>query len=273
MPDLYVPLDVNFSDDPDVMEAGPAAELLYVRCLQLAKRTLSDGFVSDAQVNRLTYDFDAIGCDSHADRIAAADALADAGLLHRVEKGFQIVSWLKHNRSKADIRGQSDAGQKAALARWHAEGKHDGNPHEACESCGIDADRNAQRMRPDAPPTANADADPMPSRDRDIVKTPTPSVASPNGNGTDHKERFQALADACGLDVSQLTKNERGKLNAAEKQLREIHVDPEAISLAAKVWRRKFPDAELTPQAIANNWAQLRAEPDRVSSGPNGVVL
>ena len=43
MSGLFVPLDVEYDSDDKMIEAGPMAELLYVRGMAFAKRTGSDG--------------------------------------------------------------------------------------------------------------------------------------------------------------------------------------------------------------------------------------
>jgi hypothetical protein len=50
---LYVKLQADYSDDPKIIRAGEAAEVLYVRMLCFCARTLSDGLVDDAQMTRL----------------------------------------------------------------------------------------------------------------------------------------------------------------------------------------------------------------------------
>lgn len=108
---LHVPLDVNYSDDLKMIEAGEKAELLYIRALCMAKRMLSDGFIADNQLKRL-------GLSGHKQR---AQRLVDTGLWLRVDGGFQIAAWLKHNKSAEEIAALSekraDAGKMGGRPR------------------------------------------------------------------------------------------------------------------------------------------------------------
>lgn len=70
-------------------------------------------------------------------------------------------------------------------------------------------------------------------------------------------ELFDAIADACRWDTSQLTRDARGRLNAAVKQLRELGATPDDVHKRARAYRAKYPDTELTPQALTGNWASL----------------
>ena len=49
----YVPLKSDFYDDPKIIRAGEAAELLYVHMLAYSSRTFTDGFIDDAQMTTL----------------------------------------------------------------------------------------------------------------------------------------------------------------------------------------------------------------------------
>lgn len=98
---VHVPLDVNYADDPKIIEAGERAEILYVRALAFCKKLLSDGRVSDSQLQR----FGLRGVTKRAQR------LVEVGLWERVSDaegdGYQIVAWLKHNKSAEEIRALS----------------------------------------------------------------------------------------------------------------------------------------------------------------------
>lgn len=95
MPSIYVKLDVNYPDDPAFIEAGEAAEILFLRMLCLCKRRLSDGFVSDSQVSRF-------GLRRTTERL---ERLTKVRLIVRDDDrcGWVIPSWLKHNKTKAEV--------------------------------------------------------------------------------------------------------------------------------------------------------------------------
>lgn len=111
----YAPLSARYYQDDAVAMAGPMAELLYVRALAFCASQLSDGFVSDVQLTK----FVGVGIPSIRRH---ADELVEVGLWERMEHdllgngcGYRVVSWLKHNRSKAEIeeKQRKDAERKA----------------------------------------------------------------------------------------------------------------------------------------------------------------
>ena len=103
--EIYVPLIVDYADDPKMIEAGEKAEVLFIRALCLMKRLRTDGFVADSQLPRLGLS----GVDKRA------DALCRVGLWEQVDGGFLCVSFLNHNKSRAEIDALSE--QRAAAGR------------------------------------------------------------------------------------------------------------------------------------------------------------
>jgi hypothetical protein len=68
---------------------------------------------------------------------------------------------------------------------------------------------------------------------------------------------FEALADVGGHRLETLTRSERGRINAAAKDLREAGATPEQVERAAAAWRRLYPSAQLTVTALAAHWSRL----------------
>ena len=91
-------MSAHYYKDDAIDEAGPEAELLYVRGLAFCADVLSDGFISDRQLVR----FVGVGLDCVRER---ADALVKAELWERDDSGggYWVRSWLNWNRSRAEI--------------------------------------------------------------------------------------------------------------------------------------------------------------------------
>lgn len=98
---LYVPLDVNFSDDDKVMECSAEAHLLYIRSLLLSKRTQSDGFVHHRQLRRLTEGFRYLA-DCDVGPVLVAE-LVDVGLWDELEDGWLIAAFTAHNQTSEQL--------------------------------------------------------------------------------------------------------------------------------------------------------------------------
>lgn len=95
---IYVPLDVDYPDNPKIIEAGEKAEVLYIRGLCLAKRTLSDGYLDRRQLDRM-------GLSAVFQRAAT---LVRCGLWSYMKigdkvVGYQIVGFLDRNDSAEEV--------------------------------------------------------------------------------------------------------------------------------------------------------------------------
>lgn len=127
---LFVPLDVEYAADDKLAEAGPLAELLYIRALCFAKRNVkSDGEFSATQLAHF-----AVGIPLPKKH---ADALVGTGAWEATPKGWRIAGWLKHNKSGDEIATQqaiaSELGIKGNHERWHI--GPDGKPNAKCKLC------------------------------------------------------------------------------------------------------------------------------------------
>ena len=71
---------------------------------------------------------------------------------------------------------------------------------------------------------------------------------------------WDAFAEAIPVE-GEMTKSERGRRNAAAKELREIQADPDDIGAVVKHLRHKWGDrVAVTPSAVASNWSTALAE-------------
>lgn len=104
-----------------------------------------------------------------------------------------------------------------------------------------------------------------------VSRTPTESSSEDSGRGK-RDEIFEALVEVAGLDMATLTKSERGRVNNAAKELRDVGASPDGIRARADVYRRRWPGVDLTPSALASNYSQLgTSEPKRNGRTGEGV--
>lgn len=92
----YVPLAANYYMDDAILEAGPEAELLFVRILSFLASVPSDGFITDRQLRNIV----GLGLRNVPRRI---ESLLGAGLLDAQSGGYLARSWQKWNRSTEEI--------------------------------------------------------------------------------------------------------------------------------------------------------------------------
>jgi len=70
-------------------------------------------------------------------------------------------------------------------------------------------------------------------------------------------ELFESIAEACSIDIRQLTGSSRGQLNKAAKELRDIGAKPGDVHAKAKAYRKQYENAALTPSALVKHWPSL----------------
>jgi rubrerythrin len=75
---------------------------------------------------------------------------------------------------------------------------------------------------------------------------------------------FEAICEVCGIDWKhEMTQNERGRVNAARKELVDLYGDiqtlPMMIHERGSAYRQVYPDMPLTPQALTGNWGSVLA--------------
>jgi hypothetical protein len=125
---LWVKLDVEYASDPKLIDAGPMAELLYVRALCFAKKVNRDGFIEYRQLTRL-----AVGLPRPG---ALAVRLVQSGAFVETDNGWQITGWLKHNKTAHRIADETERKRLKSLLgnhkRWHFE-RSEYDP--TCELC------------------------------------------------------------------------------------------------------------------------------------------
>lgn len=93
-----------------------------------------------------------------------------------------------------------------------------------------------------------------------------PSVKKMAATPSAHGRRdwlFEVVCEVCRLDADRLTRDERGRTNAAVKQLREVEATPEEVREKARRWRSMFPDSHLTPQSLTKSWTSIEVRPLR----------
>lgn len=114
----YVPLAAHYFMDDAILEAGPEAELLFVRILSFLASVPSDGFVTDRQVRTIV----GIGLRNVTRRL---EALTRVGLLEERSGGYLARSWQKWNRSTEEIgrmlaRDRERKAQDSGVSRAHS---------------------------------------------------------------------------------------------------------------------------------------------------------
>lgn len=142
MSGLFVKIDAEYPSDDEFIEAGPMAELLFIRGCCFCKRKRLDGTISRAQLDIVA------GKIPSAAKHAAK--LVEVGLWELTDDGWLILSWLKWNKSAAEIVDDKEARRRASVEANHAQ-HHVGvgkRTSPKCEIC------RAEQPPPTAPKSA-----------------------------------------------------------------------------------------------------------------------
>lgn len=91
----------------------------------------------------------------------------------------------------------------------------------------------------------------------DATKTPKPRKQDPV---------WDTILAVCGIDPANIPRTARGAYNVAARDLRELEATPEQITNRARTYRRKWPEASLTPTALARRWAECAPDLTIVST-------
>lgn len=145
-------VDDNHYDHPKVLSIPRAirnaADGLYWRAISRCNRTLSDGWLTDG-------DLDVIDSDPKL-----VEALVTAGLWERKADGrLRIHDYLAHNKSKSEVikerRTKADAGRSGGLASGRARAKQDRNQKPSRNEAGASSSVE--------PPSRPVPSSPLPS--------------------------------------------------------------------------------------------------------------
>lgn len=160
----WVRLDENFPEHPKVVAAGPLAGWLHVCALAYCNRHLTDGFIPEAVVRRLT------GLTDRQVR-EAIGALEVQSMWQPAAGGYSIHDYLDYQLSSEDVKALRDskvaAGRKGGKASAQARAKARGEA------------RAKAQPQPRASRVLEAESKPVPSL---VVSSKQPAAKlDPNG--------------------------------------------------------------------------------------------
>lgn len=196
-------------------------------------------FAENGDLSRHDDEDIAIGAMWDDDPSTFVDALVDAGWIDRDDQATTIHDWPEYAGRLLDRRAANAARKRKsrAAARDAAgtSGAVTGLPNQTKPN---QTEPNQENLAPKA------------ARKRDLL--------------------FEAVAEVCGIQTAELTDTSRGAMNKALAMLRGVGADPAEVHLRARHWESVFPQATLTPTALAKHWPQLARE--RITTRPDRFV-
>lgn len=150
---------------------------------------------------------------------------------------------------------------------WVSEGEVDQAGAEAQEALSDGVSGTAEDGVSGGVSLARADSDTDSDSDTSCVADAPPQSPRPPDL------LFEAVTAACGIDQRTLTASGRGPLNRALKEIREVGGTPDDVPRRAAEFRRRFPEASLTPSALAKHWGSLAGGQTRARSSGSPPVI
>lgn len=261
----FITLHDGMPENPKVEALSDAAFRLLIETWCWCSRNETDGLVAAASWRKRGSE-------------RSRQELLDAGLACEQDNGdVQMHDYLEHQRSSAEIRELREKRRAAGKAGGKAKASALANGKQAASKALASARANAKQVpsKPLASALANGkqnDSKPLAETDTDTELLETSSSSLKNSGATRSREDgakitdlrprdpvFEALAQACGIALAELTPSLRGAANRARKELLDLDPDlvPDEVLARGRRYRERFPNAALTPSALAKHWATL----------------
>ncbi|MEM1212970.1 MAG: hypothetical protein AAGI68_11820 [Planctomycetota bacterium] len=256
MSEPWIKMRIDLADDPAVIGIASALGLDTFAVVGRLHKVWGwfDKQSSDGHAWGVTF----VWLDAYVSCPGFGEQLQRAGWVTQVSRegrdGLKMEGFEKHNGDSAKKRAQS-ARRKAVERERRKKGaaERDENATDGSELSREQRDvgvtksvTRGEEIRGEEDREAGASLPPPPGRgDGEEV------------GGDDRARIFGALAEACGWDAGALTATERGRLNAAAKELVALGVSAGEVPRRAAVYRRRFAGMVVTPQGLAGNWSAL----------------
>lgn len=242
----WTKLDDRFWSHPKIQGLSPAAFRLYVMSLNWSVSHLTDGEIPEGVVAMFV---------SRSRRVAVAE-LTRNGLWTETRNGvYQIHDFAEYQPTKAQVEKERSQTRERVSAWRRRQTEGDVTPLQDEGNAVTNAARNSPR--------------------NDAPTRPDPSK-SPTGT---RDEVWDALIEEIyGDDPPTLTKTERGRLNAAVRDLKAVGATADDVRSRSAAYRRAWPDVEFTATGLVANWNRFAAGadlacPHRWPSGKTAVSV
>lgn len=251
----WVRIDDHFDEHPKLAKVGPLGWGVWAASLAYCNRNLTDGILPRSVAKTLAH-FEVVdeagviwtlartsgydGRDIDTDWVI--ELLLTVGLWEWDPEGYIVHDYLDFQPSARDVLAR-----KQKLSDTRREAGHRGGVATQERRRSIKANRATAQAKEEAK------LKPQPQPQESSKELSLASDKRPR----ERDELFEALCQVTGNDWHQLTPTGRGSVNKALKDLRSVGATPSEIRTRAAYWPKLFPDAKLTPPALAKHWAAL----------------
>jgi hypothetical protein len=230
---VWFKVDDKAHDHRKMRMAGVAAVGLWALAGSWSADNLTDGFIPASVCARWAPEY-----------VELAAKLVEVGLWEVAfcdgEDGWLFHDWKGCNPIRAEVeQKRNEAADRMRHVREQRRANRDARSAEVRANPPRTFDGGSEEVR--LTPT-------RPDPTRKEVLAPT---------ARERDELFEAVCEACGIKITELTPQGRGPLNQAVKQLRTVGASPTQVKIRANRYRLTYPETTLTPSALSKHWAQL----------------
>lgn len=218
---------------PKVVELTDAEFRVWVEAIAYAAEHGTDGAIPAGWFRRM--------------RVAdeTVETLVRVGLVERNSDSYALHDYLEHQPPASRWERASEAGKKAAAARWGGAPRGD-QMRTVCDSHNEPhPDRNAER---------NATKTKTNTREKGLSKDKGLSTSSAARDAR-WQEIFAALIESCG-GVRPETRAEQGKYAKAADEIHALGAAGADVTARAARWRSTY-SVPLTPPALVRHWSAM----------------
>jgi hypothetical protein len=252
---LWLKVHVDMLDHPKFNKIDNDSIVLWLAALSYSKKFLTDGVVEIDKIQRLPKVKRWRKC---------LESLVENNLfvLNSDEKTIEIcgfIEWqqsregVEEKREKAKIRkaeqrsfAAAQAAKKAAGPTGTGTGQEGGtnepvplHREQSTESQSTESQstENLLKAEPKKSKPAKEKADSVSTRPRNVI--------------------WDAVVEICGVDMTSIPDGQRNLIGKVVAELAGLEATPEDIRSRGGIYKRKFPNAPLTPSALLKQWAGL----------------
>lgn len=127
----YAQIEFEFWSNPKVLYVGKDAALLYIAGCGYCSQHLTDGFIADGSVHFIA------NMAWQRSYKKLVNSLVESGLWKKVDGGYEINDYLKHNKSKAEVVEYRDKKSRAGKASAKARDEQNSQQNDGTCSTGV----------------------------------------------------------------------------------------------------------------------------------------
>ena len=238
---LWLRVHIDFMDHPKFIDLDSDSIVLWLSAMSYSKRFLTDGVVPVAKIRSL----------SGAKRWKkCVENLVNRDIFHWDfdQKNIIIHDFSTWQESKEEV----DARREKWRLNWE---KRQANK----VSAGSEHQFSAVDSTVESTETPRTRVQRQSTETETEINTFAADSVDCEG-GARNSALIESVMSVCKISKHGITSSARAGLNSVVKQLRDAGASPGEVEVRAEIFRQMYPNAQLTPMALAKHWPALTAE-------------